>query len=113
MEISEEIKNKRTQLGLTPKDFADALGLGRDGDRIIKSWETGETTPSMFEFRSLMKFAEKVPFSVEHNKKSFKFIDLFAGIGGIRIPFQELGGECVFTSEWDKFAQKGLFHRLD
>ena len=106
MEISEEIKNKRTQLGLTPKDFADALGLGRDGDRIIKSWETGETTPSMFEFRSLMKFAEKVPFSVEHNKKSFKFIDLFAGIGGIRIPFQELGGECVFTSEWDKFAQK-------
>ena len=106
MEISEEIKNKRTQLGLTPKDFADALGLGRDGDRIIKSWETGETTPSMFEFRSLMKFAEKVPFSVEHNKKSYKFIDLFAGIGGIRIPFQELGGECVFTSEWDKFAQK-------
>lgn len=36
----------------------------------------------------------------------FKFIDLFAGIGGIRIPFQELGGKCVFTSEWDKFAQK-------
>ncbi len=31
----------------------------------------------------------------------FKFIDLFAGIGGIRIPFEELGGECVFTSEWD------------
>tara|TARA_B100001093_G_C26818759_1_gene1010932 strand:+ start:749 stop:1666 length:918 start_codon:yes stop_codon:yes gene_type:complete len=35
----------------------------------------------------------------------FKFIDLFAGIGGIRIPFQELGGECVFSSEWDKFSQ--------
>lgn len=38
--------------------------------------------------------------------KKFKFIDLFAGAGGIRIPFSELGGECVFTSEWDKFAQK-------
>ena len=38
-------------------------------------------------------------------KKSFKFIDLFAGIGGIRIPFEELGGECVFSSEWDKFSQ--------
>ena len=37
---------------------------------------------------------------------SFKFIDLFAGIGGIRIPFQELGGECVFTSEWDKYSQQ-------
>lgn len=36
----------------------------------------------------------------------FKFIDLFAGIGGIRIPFDELGGECVFTSEWDKFSQE-------
>jgi DNA (cytosine-5)-methyltransferase 1 len=39
-------------------------------------------------------------------KKKFKFIDLFAGIGGIRIPFDELGGECVFTSEFDKFAQQ-------
>lgn len=37
---------------------------------------------------------------------SFKFIDLFAGTGGIRIPFDEIGGECVFSSEWDKFAQK-------
>ena len=38
--------------------------------------------------------------------KKFKFIDLFAGIGGMRIPFEELGGECVFTSEIDKFAQQ-------
>lgn len=37
---------------------------------------------------------------------SFKFIDLFAGIGGIRIPFDELGGECVFSSEIDKFARQ-------
>lgn len=37
---------------------------------------------------------------------NFKFIDLFAGIGGIRLPFDELGGECVFSSEWDKFAQQ-------
>ena len=36
----------------------------------------------------------------------FKFIDLFAGIGGMRIPFDELGGECVFTSEWDQYAQQ-------
>jgi DNA (cytosine-5)-methyltransferase 1 len=35
----------------------------------------------------------------------FKFIDLFAGIGGIRIAFEKQGGKCVFTSEWDKFAQ--------
>lgn len=41
----------------------------------------------------------------EHDYK-FRYIDLFAGIGGLRLPFQELGGMCVFTSEWDKFAQK-------
>lgn len=35
----------------------------------------------------------------------FTFVDLFAGIGGIRIPFTELGGKCVFSSEWDKAAQ--------
>jgi len=39
-------------------------------------------------------------------KKSFKFIDLFAGIGGIRIPFDKLGGKCVFTSEIDPYCQQ-------
>lgn len=38
--------------------------------------------------------------------ESIKFIDLFAGIGGIRLPFDELGYECVFSSEWDKNACK-------
>lgn len=36
----------------------------------------------------------------------FAFVDLFAGTGGIRLPFDELGGTCVMSSEWDKFAQK-------
>ena len=36
--------------------------------------------------------------------KTIRFIDLFAGIGGIRIPFDELGYQCVFSSEWDKAA---------
>lgn len=39
-------------------------------------------------------------------KPTFRFIDLFAGIGGLSVPFHELGGECVFASEWDKFAQQ-------
>ena len=36
----------------------------------------------------------------------FKFIDLFAGIGGMRIGLERVGGQCVFTSEWDKYCQK-------
>ncbi|PIR80007.1 MAG: DNA (cytosine-5-)-methyltransferase, partial [Candidatus Levybacteria bacterium CG10_big_fil_rev_8_21_14_0_10_35_13] len=43
-------------------------------------------------------------FNEKSNTSKFAFIDLFAGIGGIRIPFEELGGECVFTSEWDKYC---------
>ena len=41
----------------------------------------------------------------EGNNKKFKFIDLFAGIGGVRIAFERVGGKCVFTSEWDKPCQ--------
>ena len=39
-------------------------------------------------------------------KPKFKFIDLFAGIGGIRLAYQRLGGKCVFTSEWNQYAKK-------
>ena len=41
----------------------------------------------------------------QNNLSEYKFIDLFAGIGGIRIPFDELNAKCVFSSEWDKYAQ--------
>lgn len=46
-----------------------------------------------------------VPFPTPKNY-TFKFIDLFAGIGGFRLAMQNLGGKCVFTSEWDPHAQK-------
>ena len=47
----------------------------------------------------------EIPFP-PHKKPKFRFIDLFAGIGGFRIAMQELGGQCVFSSEWDKYAKK-------
>ena len=49
-----------------------------------------------------------VPFAPRKDPK-FTFIDLFAGIGGMRVAFQNLGGKCVFTSEWDKSAQRTYF----
>ena len=49
-----------------------------------------------------------VPFP-NPKQGQFSLIDLFAGIGGIRLPFNELGYRCVFSSEWDKFAQQTYF----
>ena len=54
---------------------------------------------------SLFSDLFSVPFLPTDNPK-FTFIDLFAGIGGFRIAMQNLGGKCVFSSEWDAQAQK-------
>ncbi|WP_289030980.1 DNA cytosine methyltransferase [uncultured Algoriphagus sp.] len=53
----------------------------------------------------LFDFQDEIPFKPPIDPK-FKFIDLFAGIGGFRLAFQSLGGKCVFTSEWDEQAKK-------
>lgn len=106
MSIAEDIKEKRMGLGLSQKDFSDALGLGKFGDRKLRRWENGESSPSSLEYKCIMSFATDTPYAKEVHEPHYTFIDLFAGIGGIRIPFQELGGKCVFSSEWDKFAQK-------
>lgn len=51
-----------------------------------------------------------VPFpGPEKGKELFTFIDLFAGIGGFRMALQNLGGKCVFTSEWDKYSKQTYF----
>ncbi|WEV64001.1 DNA (cytosine-5-)-methyltransferase [Bifidobacterium sp. ESL0732] len=102
-----QLKGKREKLGLTQKDFADALGLGRNGDRTLRRWENGESKPSQIEANAIMNFAQNIPFpNISAESAKFTFIDLFAGIGGIRIPFSQLGGRCVFSSEWNSFSQK-------
>ena len=53
----------------------------------------------------------QVPFSTPLKTK-FKFIDLFAGIGGFRVALQSMGGECVYSSEWDENAQKTYFQNF-
>lgn len=102
-----EIKSKREKLGLTQKEFADALGLGRHGDRLLRSWENGEHKVNKLALKAIADFREDPPFALKQNSNyKFTFIDLFAGIGGIRLAFQKNKGMCLFTSEWDKFAQK-------
>lgn len=100
------IRERREALGITVKEFADALGLGKDGEKLLRSWENGSSVPPYDTYQKILSFASDRPFNKTTCNAKFRFIDLFAGIGGIRIPFQELGGDCVFSSEWDRFAQK-------
>ncbi|MFA0830678.1 DNA (cytosine-5-)-methyltransferase [Vibrio owensii] len=111
---SHHIKQLRDDHGLGQREFANLLGLGKDGERTVRGWENGEHRPSplkwsrIIELKGEMKrYRDNAPLKQQPIEQSqFTFIDLFAGIGGIRYPFQQLGGHCVFTSEWDKFAQK-------
>ena len=47
--------------------------------------------------------------SVEKKEAAFTFIDLFAGIGGMRIAFENNGGDCVYSNEWNKYSQQTYF----
>ena len=100
------IREKRIRMGLTQLELACLLELKENGERTIRGWELGEHKPSKSKLAKVLELHEEAPFSNENKNPKFRFIDLFAGIGGIRLPFQQLGGECVFSSEWDKFAQR-------
>lgn len=112
-DISLFVKDTREKLGLGRTEFANLLGMNASGERTVRGWETGEHIPSpkkLSDIRELESVLQNIrnnaPFADNRKKGEFSFIDLFAGIGGIRLPFQQAGGQCVFTSEWDKFAQK-------
>ena len=70
-----------------------------------KNQEENISIVSDLAIQQLLFEVENVPFPTPKNY-SFKFIDLFAGIGGFRMALQNLGGKCIFTSEWDENAKK-------
>lgn len=84
----------------TQADVADALGVDV---RTVRRWLTGETTVPAWTDRLITALT---PPQLPLSSRSFDFVDLFAGIGGIRLAFEEIGGHCVYTSEWDSYAQR-------
>lgn len=81
--------------------IASHLGVS---ERQVRRWEARESNPPQYVSMALQRL---LPFHPsEQSNAEFKFIDLFAGIGGIRLAFEGIGGECVFTSEWDAYAQR-------
>jgi DNA (cytosine-5)-methyltransferase 1 len=72
--------------------------------RTVRRWEVRQNQPPAYLVHALQTLLPlQLPLG---NPADFDFIDLFAGIGGIRTPFDEIGGRCVFTSEWDSYAQR-------
>jgi DNA (cytosine-5)-methyltransferase 1 len=71
--------------------------------RTVRRWEKGEVQPPALIVPALR---EALATAKSDHKNEFTFIDLFAGIGGIRAGFQRAGGACVFSSEWNAWAVK-------
>lgn len=93
----------RQQAGLELRDLASEFAVAAE---LAAAWEDGAIKPPanvIQALRLLKDFAPKEPAG--KTMSSFRFIDLFAGIGGLRRGFEPLGGRCVFTSEWDKYSQ--------
>ncbi len=84
--------------------YLNGISPGEWCRETINRWVKGKASPklSYYEYESLRSLLPSPP--AHHPNSEFRFIDLFAGIGGIRKGFEEAGGKCVFTSEWNKEA---------
>ena len=83
-------------------EIADALGYS---ERSLERWEYGQLPSAKIVIHALTNVLRDIP-QRELPPADFTFIDLFAGIGGTRMAFEQAGGRCLFTSEYDDFCVK-------
>ena len=94
---------KQARSRFTQREIAEHVGKD---EKTVRRWEKGETPcPAMLE-AALRELLKQQNSGRDDTNCKFRFIDLFAGIGGIRLGFETHGGECVFTSEWNDFSKK-------
>lgn len=100
------LRTARTKF--TQKQLAEILDVDI---KTIRRWEAEENDPPVCISDAIRQRIAPLIYNLKDEKTVFKFnfIDLFAGIGGIRLGFEAHGGQCVFTSEWNKFSQKTYF----
>ncbi|UPJ83222.1 DNA (cytosine-5-)-methyltransferase [Bradyrhizobium sp. 183] len=97
-----EFKRLRELAGLTIPETAELIKVAVGS---VYRYERGESRPTRLALDTMRQAAER-RLAAEEVPTGFRFIDLFAGIGGLRLGFQAVGGRCVFTSEWDKKCQE-------
>jgi DNA (cytosine-5)-methyltransferase 1 len=98
-----EFARHRARARMSIDEVSHLLTLSR---RQIRDIETGNSVVPSLEFKILKAHANNVQGAIVSEGPSFRFIDLFAGIGGLRRGFESAGGQCVFTSEIDEYAQR-------
>jgi DNA (cytosine-5)-methyltransferase 1 len=108
--VTHSLMLQDSKFGKPYKQKADDIIKDWTGSKILGSKKQTEYNLSDYDAfqQYLFKDVFKAPFPGPEKPK-FTFIDLFAGIGGFRMAFQNLGGQCVFSSEWDAQAQKTYF----
>jgi DNA (cytosine-5)-methyltransferase 1 len=98
-----QLRILRERLGYSQTEVAELCGYSL---KTIHRWEAGIRQPRRAAIETLQRVLRERQDSPYEGSPKFRFIDLFAGIGGMRLGFEAAGGECVFTSEWDKYAQQ-------
>ena len=117
-----EVKTLKANTSIIPDEFDSAIlthyVVTKNPIYKERAYEITETNPSQFNepevlYQAVQKnlfSATDIPFpGPENGAEKFTFIDLFAGIGGFRLALQNVGGLCVYSSEYDKYAQKTYF----
>ena len=100
--MQNEFSSLRVRSGFSIDELSEQLEYS---PRQLYRWEKGESRPREAVLTALRGMAESSTAAYIH-ETCFTFIDLFAGIGGLREGFDNIGGHCVFTSEWNKYAQQ-------
>ncbi len=101
-----EFSKLRTKAGLSISEASTLTGLST---RTVQRYEVGNDEGGNPPFLVIEMMRRLAKVDLPHGtgrETDFRFIDLFAGIGGLRRPFEQIGGRCIFTSEWDRFARQ-------
>lgn len=93
---------RKVRQQFTQAELAKQLGVSA---KTVSRWESGGAL-NKIQNLALQQLLTQSENARRHSEPAFRFIDLFAGVGGTRLGMESIGGRCVWTSEWDRHSQK-------